>query len=53
MLISVISGKLGGRTVSWDAASKVHELFLRKCELEHLHKGAAIGITNNEARDVA
>ena len=31
----------------------VHELFLMNCELEHLRKGAAIGITNNEARDVA
>jgi hypothetical protein len=35
------------------APSMVHELFLRNCELEHLRKGAAIGITNNEARDVA
>lgn len=47
------SGKVSKSHVCCAAATLVHELFLRKCELEHLRKGAAIGITNNEARDVA
>jgi hypothetical protein len=35
------------------AAAMVHELFLMKCGVEHLRKLGRIGITNNEASDVA
>jgi len=35
------------------AASLVHVLFVEKCGAEHLRKGAVVGITNNEASDVA